>query len=527
MKREDHSRKRLLFRRQFILGPRFVEGFPSWKRIEAETSIRLTVHPDLPAHERRSQDRWIVLLGYILDPFRPEDRDAEILQRLLRHIHGGGTRESLIRLTHPLGGRWVLIVDDGRSRWLFTDPCGYRQVFYARTQSRGLWCASQTGILAEVLDVVEDRDAMVFLRAYRRREPEFWWPGDRSPYKEIHHLQPNHYLDLETGACHRFWPDGDLATRTPEEVIPESAQLLQGLIQSASRRFELAHTITAGWDTRLILAASRAIRDRLYCFTLMYWNLTRNSRDIRIPSILLPRLGLTHHVVVCPSRMEKWFREIYTRNVTMARICHGPIAQGMYEHLPEGRVIVKGNAMPITRSSWRRRLRSQRPDLENQSLDAETLAWLTGRPEPFAVEAIKQWLSRVGRSNVHVLDLLYWEEREGNWQATSQSEWDIVQEAFVPFNCRLLLTKMLSLPLPEREKPANKAQRNLLLYLWPEVLSEPCNPPEEVTLIPSIVRLLGNLQSKIAMQKHQTFNNPVTRAFQRHPWLTGLNRLGG
>jgi len=521
----EYNLDRLLFRRQFILGPRFVEGFPTWKRTAVRPRVRLTVHPDLPTYQARHEDLSIVLLGYMLDPDRTLDTDADIISRLLSHVEAGETLEELIRRTYPLGGRWILIADSGRDCWLFNDPCGYRQVFHADGHPSGLWCASQPGLLAEILKLAPDRDALNFIRAYRRREPQYWWPGDTSPYTQVHHLQPNHYLDLETGSCHRYWPDSDLAMRPVGDVVSENSRLLQALIESAYHRFELALSITSGMDTRLLLAASRKICDLLYCFTLTYWDLNRSSPDIQIPSKLLPRLGLAHHILQCPPRMNPKFRKIYRRNVSTAHEAYGTIAEGLYDHYPPSRVSMKGTAMVAACAYFRYKLEHLRPAALRGKIDVDILAWLTDREEKFAREAIDRWLSGVGETNVDTLELFYWEDREGNWQAMSQLELDIAQEVFVPFNCRRFLINTLSVPQSDRAPPTYALHEKLTQHLWPEVLSEPFNPPEDPTLITSSISLLADIRNKIVGTHRSTWTSDVQRAFQRLTWLTQLIRL--
>jgi hypothetical protein len=96
---------------------------------------------------------------------------------------------------------------------------------------------------------------------------------------------------------------------------------------------------------------------------------------------------------------------------------------------------------------------------------------------PFVVRAFDEWLSDTRNAfNVHLLDLFYWEQRMGNWQAMSQLEWDIVQEVFTPLNCRSLLATMLSVDEKYRRPPEFRLHRQLILSLWPDVLSEPINP---------------------------------------------------
>jgi len=477
----------LLFRRQFVLGPRFVKGHPGWKRVEVTPNLRVTAHPDLPIARAHKDGMSVTLMGYMLDPADPWAADADIIHRLSLHLDSVRSREEFIRLTYPFGGRWILLVDDGREPWLFNDPCGYRQVFYTRDSSQGLWCASQPGLLAEILGLTMDPEALAFIRTFRKRQPEYWWPGDSSPYKEVHHLLPNHYLELRNGTSRRFWPIDVIRPRRLEEVVVESAQLLQRLIESASHRFELALPLTAGKDTRLLLAASKPIRDKLYCFTCQYWDLTRESPDIDIPSRLLTRLGLSHHVIQCPSRMDKKFAQIYQRSVATAHDAYGPIVQGLYEHYPQNKVSMKGCAMPITGSFYRLRLRRQRPASEGEAVDPHALAQVAKMPEEgFALEAFDRWLRDVDEAKVENLDpltLFLWEDREGNWQAMTQLEGDISREIFVPYNCRLLLANMLSVPESQRTKPTCALHHKLTVSLWPEVLSEPINPPVEPSLV--------------------------------------------
>ena len=491
MVRVSYDRERLLFRRQFVLGPRFLEGFSNWNRLSVRPTTKLTVHPDLPAYQARTGGMSITLLGYILDPYEPRASDAEIVNRLLASLQGRGVGETVIESTYPLGGRWILVVDDGSTVLLFTDPIGYRQAFYSLAAS-SVWCGSQPGILAEVLDLRVDPGASAFIRAYRRRQPEYWWPGDSSLYKEVRHLLPNHYLDLQTGTPHRFWPHHELPERTVEEVVPENARLLEGLIESASHRFELALTVTAGRDTRLLLAASKAIWHRLYYFTTIHWHLATDHPDVQIPSRLLSRLGLRHNVIWCPSRMDKEFRETYERNMSTAHDVYGPIAQGLYQQYPRDRVCMEGTGMPITTNSLPR----TRDDAGRET-NLETLAWLVeikyDMPrEEFALDALDRWLSGAAHTGLDHLSLFYWENREGNWAAMAQAESDLVRDALVPYNCRLFLANALSVPNAHRARPSYVLQEALTRHLRSEVLNEPINPPFKHTAVSTVREFLRN-----------------------------------
>lgn len=485
---EMYPLDKLLFRRQFILGPHFVQRLKSWRKLKIRDSLYLTVHPDLPLLQTDYRDMSLTLLGYILDPYEPKANDNDIINRLIRQINA---TDDIFQHTENLGGRWILILDDGEDIRLFNDATGLRQVFYTSDTSQTIWCASQPGIIAEELNLgIDDEARHEFIDSPEfKNNIEYWWPGDSSPFKEIQHLLPNHYLDLKKGVCIRYWPDKKLDYISLEKGVEKSAEIVKGLIKSAFNRFDLAFTITAGLDTRVLLAASREVSGSVYYYTLLCYGLTKESPDVKIPSELLSKLGIKHSLIVCPSHMDGEFKEIYKRNVSTAHDGWGNTAQGIYWHYPQEKVSVKGNAIEAARCFYYRTMKVEK-------VDARELAKLTEMGEnPFAVKHFESWLSEAegiaNRCNINILDLFYWEQRMGNWQAMSQLEWDIAQEVFTPFNCRSLLTTLLSVDKKYRRPPDYKLFKKLIIYFWPEALAEKINPKSwNASFLDGLVRLL-------------------------------------
>ena len=147
----------LLHRRQFILGPRFVESRRHWQRVHVRESICVTAHPDLHVRQVTRGGKSLTLLGYLLDAEHPEHGDEDILLGLLDHLFANSAFADWVKHTYPLAGRWILIVDDGRDVRMFTDPMGLRQVFYTDPAlTAECWCATQPGLIAEELKLDMD-----------------------------------------------------------------------------------------------------------------------------------------------------------------------------------------------------------------------------------------------------------------------------------------------------------------------------------------------------------------------------------
>lgn len=459
---------RLAWRRQFLLGPRFTEGHAGWTRVEIAPRLRLAAHPDLPVAHRAAGARSATVLGTLVDPARPDATEADLAAALLE----AGPAAAPAR-TDGWGGRFAALVRDGDAAVLFHDACGLRQVHWCAVGGE-VWAASQPALLARVLGLGRDPEAEAWMAT--RGEDEgavYWMPGDRTLFREVRCLLPNHALDLAAGAARRTWPGpGALPPPpAPEAAVAEAARLLGGLVEGARRRGALAIPLTAGWDSRLVLALSRGLVGEATCFTLTYPTAPAGSRDVVVPARLLRRLGVPHRVVPYPRAVDPAFRAALRENVGAVKDAYCGDAQAMRDHLPDGATVLTGDVAEIVKCFWRL------PDGEGPTPEALGRLALLGT-HPYPLQALGEWLAAAPRGPVPLLDLFCWEQMAGRWQAQIRSEYDLVQDAFAPLDCRALLALLLAVDEAERRAPGFPLLRALIARLWPEVLAEPINPPE-------------------------------------------------
>lgn len=200
--------KNLLFRQQFVMGPRYADGFESWKKHEITQSLVITSHPDLNISHYSKKEKTLTLIGYIIDPNRPYHDNDEILNRLMLENTDFG---DLIRSTFELCGNWILIYKQYDDIFLFHDCTGARSIFYTDVdKTKDLWFASQPRLIAFLLDLQEDKNAIDFIMSQKSKTSDYWWPGETPPYSEIKPLLPNNYFDLRKGEIFRYWPDRNL-----------------------------------------------------------------------------------------------------------------------------------------------------------------------------------------------------------------------------------------------------------------------------------------------------------------------------
>jgi hypothetical protein len=465
----------LNYRRQFLLTPVSCDAFSHWQHADIG-DLHLYAHPDVELASATSSDPDITaaLVGYIIDPRHPGQSNADALSFVVR---SAGSFEGVTDYLCYVSGRFVLIIKTPEETWLFHDPCGLRTAYYTKYNG-GLFVGSQPEIFKHVMPLGDgERLDSYFNSAHTRMRREYWIPSGCSIYEGVYHLVPNHCLRFSTLEQIRYWPKRKISRRPADEAAAEASGLLSRLMIAANNRFSLALPLTAGWDSRTLLSALKGISSDVYFYTLQYREMSDRSNDIRIPKRLLRSLGLQHNVIDCRRPVPDEFREIYKRNTSLAHMDDwGKIASGMLGVYPQERVSIKGNCSEIARCYFYKSGSHE----EIKSPD-RIIALVRGWDEiPFVCDQISAWFAEAReasfKANIDILDLFYWEHRMGSWQAQSQLEWDIVQEAYTPFNHRGLIEAMLSVDAGFRCAPGYDLYKMIIKALWPEVMRLPVNP---------------------------------------------------
>ncbi len=458
-------------RMQFVLGPDEDAAAPaSWVVHKVAGGRRLTAHPDLKVVSADCDGVRLTLLGYMLDPEVPQAGDLEILSRLAAAV---AARENLFWELAPLGGRYLLIVADGEVK-VVGDANATMQLFHATSGGR-TWCAAQPDLLADVLGFAEDPEAIEHIRQFKAISDEYSFPLSSSPYRHVRRLLPNHVLDLDSGAVRRYWPTEARPDRSVDEVKGAIASRLAGLMAAAANRFELAMGVSAGLDSRLMLAASRGLGERIVYYSGVDKSRGPDHPDVRIPRKMLSDLGLEHHQIMAKEEVAPEFAELYRASVPFAHESRMPGLQAQYEKYRLGRVAVIGNVSENARAGYL----SMFPDVPHDAITARTLVERRGQAHlHFHLRHLERYVGELGDTHgYHWLDLLEWEYGSGNWFANNVTEFvSAWQDVFVPYNCRSLLVDMMSAPLASRMDPATELYAAVASELWPEVLAYPINP---------------------------------------------------
>jgi hypothetical protein len=403
---------------------------------------------------------WVI--GYAVDAlerrfvFGP-DHTATV--PLLSRFH------DLERWMADLTGQYVIIAFTSSEGRLYLDAAGARSV---------IWCSHQRVCASSSALVPYDElthDDVDLIQALGIPETAFFFPFGLTPRHKINRLLPNHYLDLGAWDAVRHWPLTPVPSVTPHHAVDELIQRLSGVIQAVCENSEPLMSLTAGRDSRMLLACAKALVSQIQFFT---WELPDATAkvDLQVAETLKRACGLRHkvyqfHEATSHDKAEWLYRT------------------GCAVGEPRGMSLVTTNRLmkhrfylPALGSEVGRAFYWKASDRADTKLSAEELLARLKHPiVPRLVERAASWLDAVPvEKTFDILDLLYIEQRLGCWAGVWDLGWADGPLRLPPFYNRRIFTLLLGLPYDYRIKQ-QLASDLIQRSDWPELLNfAPFNP---------------------------------------------------
>lgn len=415
----------------------------------------------------------ILFIGPVIDPLRPDQVEQEIAQTLADSCN---TAHDLFQKSQHLSGRFVLFYKTASEFIVTGDACHLRQIYIAWVDGK-LVVTSSPKLFLEYfnLSLHMSAEKKALSESALHRSLRFVWYGNSALDDRLQKVLPNHYLDAAAKKIVRI-PHIEPEQKTGEtEVISYVARLLTGTYDALARRYKPIQPITAGWDSRVLLAASKEV-----CNIIQYYVFVQSSKerqDIDVSQALSNKLGLDYRIVKTEPLREDFLQTLGAEQVIPRIQTNTSEIQYHYDQHYDGSVVnVNGNAAEIARCFYGH---TDGP----VSLDMVLQFSGYGRKSPFITAEIAKWykdaFDYAEKEGIPLLDLFYWEQRMGNWGGEHPSLQGMVVEEISPFNNLALLRALLTVAPTRRKAPDYGFFRDLVFHLWPETLSEPVNPGEK------------------------------------------------
>jgi hypothetical protein len=482
---------------QFILGSvgtRVPEGWAS----ERIGDWVLGRHPSLPEIRLLGDDDRIVgwFLGYPIDGKGKLWNGRETIR-----IPGveDSTASRIEEFVYSFGGRFLVALVGVRQPRLYLDPCGSLSVVY---------CAHQEVVVSTPNLIPYDeqtRDRTDLIREMGIPEKNAMYPLELTPRNNVVRLVPNHFLDLSQWQSVRHWPKQAMASEgSVDDAVTAIAAITKRNIAAVVSRTPTYLRMTAGNDSRMLLACAKDVADRLELFTVPVQD-DGAKIDLAIARKIARRFGLRHFVSKFEMPKQEDLDEYMFRIGYGTGEPYGWQAATMFKQANPAYAQLDGGICGLERGKY-----YDISDTESTKVTPERLLKCCNAPSSeLTLSPLKRWLDTVPSTDpFHILDLFCLEQRIGGWQGMlPYAEARDPGFQLLPVCHREIITRMLTLPTEYRRlgflscRVAHVGPAPLMKEIiereWPELLEFPINKPIGLLRMSLAVR---RYRSKLAFQ---------------------------
>lgn len=441
-------------RGQFVLGP--ASGLPREGFAYREHDGWRLGTCALPVVELRSRDGALLgwCLGYpVLDGVLVSDAVTVGTSDTAR-VEWSAVDD----LYERLAGRFLLVLLAAEEPTVVLDAYGSLAAVYSADERV---VASTTSLIDAEWDT-----ELVELSGFPERGT--WLPFGLTLRRGVRRLQANHALDLRQWRTHRHWlPVPASVDSSPAELAVLVHDHIRRSIGAVAAEHPLSLSLTAGRDSRILLACARDFLEQASLFTLVPDAV--DTVDAHLARRLAGRFGLRHETLptmpAAPWQLSEWLSA--TGHAVSGELWKG---HRSLQGLDPGRALLPGTAGEVGRGH------TFRPgDPVEGVVDPRTLLQRLRLPaDELYLEHAEAWLGGLSALPYEsTLELAYIEQRLSCWAGPGHYGNQFSRFEMAPFASRPLFRAMLALPLDYRH--GEQLTTDILGMAWPELLELPFN----------------------------------------------------
>ena len=451
-----------MFRNQYLL---------TNKRIPKQNNInQINIHKfilyygkDIECHTVKKEKIQITVLGYFFHCYNNLS-EQELIRKLTTL-----DEEALLDEVDCWCGHFILIVAKKNIK-IYNDACASFKVFYGKEDDRKI-IGSDPKIIREFFDFKEDNshEKLVFYKSkfFNKNRTKI---GHDTRFKNLYQLVSNHCLNVEENTTERIFP-----RKKREEVLKKSAgkkliSIFKHLTLLIEKRYTVYASLTAGYDSRLVMAATKEVSKKVEYYTFKIAKQDESYIDYTLPKKITSDLNLNYsfiHIKELPENIKETilssydlpllrefeqYRNIFPKNKKQNILLVGYVNEVAKNYLESVNV---RNGKDIVRAI-------HFPD--NKYLERYYQKWFNKNQKV------------ITDFNYEILDFIHWEQDITNFAGQNIYYANHYVRLFSIVNSREILRIMLSTAKEERDGKSPKLFEYLIKNMWKELLIYPFNP---------------------------------------------------
>lgn len=457
------------FPRGFLLSARDAQVPPTY--VEGPLLPNFYVHPWTNVHVAGDHRLFVISIGHIV-PISAEQTERPT-DFLLAALHDGEAAffEALSRYS----GRHVVIFGSEGNLSVVNDATAMRSVFYA---AEGGVIASHPLLVEQALGGTISKNDLPFRYGY---------PGNRTPYNRTRILTPNTYYWVTANVIRRFWPVVSPAPKTVNQAAETLLESSAFALSHMAKERQVNLTLTAGLDSRAILAI--ALYAGIDFKTYTYGDRKDTEIDRKIAARLADIYDLSHTEVSQKLDFEGLQERLSEGHYSMH---HSGWVGSLIDHYRDPETLaLLGNLLEIGRMN-------HGPSRQRGESPPSTASGMRHNHYILMGKAVKDKIDRFGFDEfwrisirsfqafidetgfdisaglLDPFDHFYWEHRMAAWQGYAMGERDFYSIPFIPFNSRYVFETMLG--VSDELRHDDQIVYKMIRMVDPALLDIPINP---------------------------------------------------
>jgi hypothetical protein len=495
----------ITFHHQFILSPSEPAQQDGWQNYCCG-GYWLMAHPSLPVSTVVDKDGDH--LGYALG--WPIGSSGRMIQTQIR-LPFGISEESINRLErviYSFGGRYAFVILHQKLKRLYLDAGGTLSAVFSEKRR-------MAGSTVSVL-VKDEPDHRLWSKPtgeFPDNRPNQYWPAGTTLDPDISRLLPNHYLDLENWRAVRHYPSSALENIPDNEVtdcIERVVSLLRRHILAVVESTPKVYMpLTAGQDSRMLLACSRTWTDKIEYVTFDYrpWRRKGSDQiDLYISQRLAKQFALRRLVIPIPLDLPPGTELAYLHRIGYAGGAgkSRDFFWSCQEHLDLSAAWLTGFAGGVGRAFYWRA-----GDKATDKMSPAGLLNRMGFPASDRLQdAVRLWLHDLPEvSLLTMLELAHLEHRVGCWASPHFYGTASFAVNLTPFCHRDIFDIMLRLPSTYHSTKA--LPYHIISAAWPDLHSLPYNDYPGLRRLLKLSSWMGRSKQKARSAVQRLLQNRV------------------
>ncbi|MCS3868769.1 hypothetical protein J3D55_001685 [Chryseobacterium ginsenosidimutans] len=408
----------------------------------------------------------IIFFGECFDYENASFTNKDIIEKL-----EGLSLEEKIEKVNKLTGFFIFLFFENNNMYVFNDASGQLETYISHFDDQ-LYISAQPNFIndlsgnnqyhEDVPQYIIDKKINIF---------------HKTPFKYISKLISNFYYDVANKKYIRFYPVSSLPLINNHTVAEKALHILENSIKSMSLRRRISVAVTAGWDSRILFAASVKNVKNIDYFVLNH-NTEDGRQDVKIAQQITDHFSKELKVIdynlssvngIDNNKSTVWKDDEKARKMSGL----------MNLHFPD-QYLINGNISEVARNFY---------DPLPKNISVSNICYILGiKDGSYEKNAVNEWL-KTTNNHIHLLDSIYWEHKMPNWAGSSKSISNMYNIVISPFNNRYLLNLLLSTKRKDRDKYFHKIYENILKIVDENLAKIPLNPTKKHAQISRMKKL--------------------------------------